>query len=628
MQRPGDLCAISTLVLLILSSPSPASQPMLTGFSGIWYALGDSGPHGYKYSGGTATYPQQHSPIAEYAGEVDQTFFVYGSASHDGLVSAISSFDHRTGLVSRPRALTTVGGDNAHNNPSLAIRNDGRLLVADNAHGNSRPSSFLLSDEPWSIDSFTTTLTLPAGPASFSYGNPYYVDGQGFIFLHTEYDTPADGFERNLYWNTSADGVAWDHKWNLAVFPDTSRPQLANIEKGQYQMTWQHSDVIGTALNIHPAAGGNGRGSDARTNLYYLQTPDAGQSWTLADGTPVAIPLTEASNAALVRDYNSLGLNVYLKQTTFDSQGRPVLVYLTADDYSPGPDRFDRTLHTARWNGSDWEIREVVSTDHNYDHGSLIIEPVEDGGERWSILGPYLDGPVPWRTGGALGYWQSTDRGETWELIRAPLPDPSTHHSYVRPVLRGKDRFAFFWADGDPDTLSTSHLYFANSQATRVYRLPTDMTMDHALPELVWFDPQHPVIPGDLNGDDLIDALDIDVFTYAIGLTQGDLDADGVISDSDLDHLILTFLGTSYGDANLDRRVDLIDLSLLASHFGASGGWAEGDFDRSGFIDLADLSTLATHFGFDATAIPEPCIPAFALATVLWMRCGGRLSSH
>jgi hypothetical protein len=553
---------------------------------------------------------------------------VYGAASGDGLVSAISSFNHRTGLVSRPRALTIVGGNNAHNNPTLAIRDDGRLLVADNAHGNTRTSSFLLSDEPWSIDSFTATLSLPPGPANFSYGSPFHVPGEGFVFLHTNYDTPPDGFERNLYWNTSLDGVAWDHKWNLAVYPDSSRPQLANIEKGQYQTAWQRDGVIGTAINMHPAAGSNGYGSDARTNLYYLQTSDAGRTWTLADGTPVRVPLTEADNAALVMDYDSLGLNVYLKQTTFDTQGRPVLVYLTSDDYTPGPDRFDRTLHTARWNGSGWEIRDVLTTDHNYDHGSLLIEPTDDGGERWSMLGPYLDGPTPWRTGGALGFWESDDYGVTWELIRTPLPESDAHHSYVRPVLHGEDRFAFLWADGDPDQPSVSNLYFANHDATRVYRLPSVITGEHALPELVWHDPALPLLAGDLNGDDRLSGLDIDVFPYTMAMTAGDLDGDGAVGPLDLDHLVRSIFATAYGDANLDRRVDLVDLSLLASGFGQEAGWSGGDFDLSGSIDLIDLSLLAAHFGFDGTAVPEPSITGFAMAALFSMRWGQRGAKH
>ncbi len=47
------------------------------GYRGIWYynqATKDE--YKFKYSGGFATYPQQHAPIAIYCKEVDKTFFV------------------------------------------------------------------------------------------------------------------------------------------------------------------------------------------------------------------------------------------------------------------------------------------------------------------------------------------------------------------------------------------------------------------------------------------------------------------------------------------------------------------------------------------------------------------------
>ncbi len=52
------------------------------GYRGIWYynqATKDE--YKYKYSGGFATYPQQHAPIAIYCKEVDKTFFVYGGTT-------------------------------------------------------------------------------------------------------------------------------------------------------------------------------------------------------------------------------------------------------------------------------------------------------------------------------------------------------------------------------------------------------------------------------------------------------------------------------------------------------------------------------------------------------------------
>lgn len=45
--------------------------------------------------------------------------------------------------------------------------------------------------------------------------------------------------------------------------------------------------------------------------------------------------------------------------------------------------------------------------------------------------------------------------------------------------------FAVFWADGNPNILTRSCLYFSNADGTRVFRLPYDMPEDFAKPEPV-----------------------------------------------------------------------------------------------------------------------------------------------
>ncbi|MEQ9460426.1 MAG: family 16 glycosylhydrolase [Phycisphaeraceae bacterium] len=52
------------------------------------------------------------------------------------------------------------------------------------------------------------------------------------------------------------------------------------------------------------------------------------------------------------------------------------------------------------------------------------------------------------------------------------------------------------------------------------------------------------------------------------------------------------------GDTNLDGRVDLVDLSVLAGNFDGPAGWEEGDFNADGVADLIDLSLLAGTFGY------------------------------
>ena len=91
-------------------------------------------------------------------------------------------------------------------------------------------------------------------------------------------------------------------------------------------------------------------------------------------------------------------------------------------------------------------------------------------------------------------------------------------------------------------------------------------------------------------------------------------------------------VGTSYlltpalpGDANLDGRVDVNDLTIVLSHFGQTGAsWGTGDFVGDGTVDVNDLTIILSHFGQTAgsspaatAAVPEPGAVALAAAALI-----------
>ncbi|MGN6367392.1 MAG: hypothetical protein ACTHN5_03935 [Phycisphaerae bacterium] len=52
------------------------------------------------------------------------------------------------------------------------------------------------------------------------------------------------------------------------------------------------------------------------------------------------------------------------------------------------------------------------------------------------------------------------------------------------------------------------------------------------------------------------------------------------------------------GDANLDHKIDLSDLSTVLNNFGQSTpNWTSGNFDHQPTIDLTDLSAVLNNFG-------------------------------
>ncbi len=77
------------------------------------------------------------------------------------------------------------------------------------------------------------------------------------------------------------------------------------------------------------------------------------------------------------------------------------------------------------------------------------------------------------------------------------------------------------------------------------------------------------------------------------------------------------------GDANRDGSVDVSDLGILATNYGAAGtfGWEDGDFTGDGAVDVSDLGILATNYGTVPTsqAVPEPSsIAIFVFGLAAW----------
>ncbi len=67
------------------------------------------------------------------------------------------------------------------------------------------------------------------------------------------------------------------------------------------------------------------------------------------------------------------------------------------------------------------------------------------------------------------------------------------------------------------------------------------------------------------------------------------------------------------GDANVDWDVDVLDLAVLANHFGQNEtDWRQADFNADGVVDVLDLACLANNFGKTAGGgnagdpVPEP----------------------
>jgi len=471
----GVLLAALLLASVLLGAAAPATaEPLPTddGYRGIWYFnQPTSDEYRYKYSGGFATYPQQHAPIAIYCPQVAKTFFVYGgttaraASDPQQLLHMVAYYDHQTGLVPRPRILLNKRTSDAHDNPTLQVDDAGHLWIFSPAHGTSRPSYIHKSTRPWSIDEFEQIAV-----TNFSYPQPWHLPGKGFFVLHTRYgggQSRGVAAARCLFTMTSRDGRTW------------SEPQLlAGIEAGDYQISWPWGVRVATAFDFHPPP----LGLNARANIYYLETDDLGRTWRTARGEPVAPPLTTPDHPALAYDSRAEGRLVYLKDLNFDTQGRPVILFLTSKGYEPGPENGPREWQTLRWDGAAWVRRPMTTSGNNYDHGSLYIDP--DG--TWRVIAPTELGPQPYNPGGEMALWTSRDEGATWTKVKQLTRDSARNHTYARRPLRAHADFYALWADGHGRQPSESALYFTNRDGDHVWRLPVHMEGESARPEIAW----------------------------------------------------------------------------------------------------------------------------------------------
>lgn len=460
MNRRNKLLWQLFLVFFILYTVKPSGQAQqeksfqrVDGYKGIWFELGQKYPYGDKYSGGLGTYTAKHVPMAVYDSVSNKTYFVYGGTTDPNkkhLLCMIGYFDHETKEVPHPvMVFNKHGVDDPHDNPSLMLDKEGYIWVFVSGRGQSRSGYKYRSLQPHAIDTFQQITR-----EEMTYPQPWYVPQYGYFHFFTKYTG-----RRELYFESSSDGFTWTGDKKLAGI---KRPR--DKQGGHYQVSNHYKNKVGTFFNWHP----NGN-VDKRTNLYYIESDDAGSSWQTSSKQKIKVPVEAMEHPSLVAEYFSEGKNVYLKDMNFDKEGNPIALFIVSNGHEPGPDNGLRHWKTAYWNNNDWEINDVCTSDHNYDMGSLYVSE-----HFWWVIAPTHPGPQPWGVGGEMVIWESSDKGNTWNKVMQVTNTSNFNHSYLRRPVNAHPEFYGFWADGDPYKFSKSRLYFMN-KAGKVFQLPYKM---------------------------------------------------------------------------------------------------------------------------------------------------------
>ncbi len=287
---------LAFLIFGVYSSAQSLTNKKIDGYRPIWFELNQKYEYGDKYSGALGTYTAKHVPLAIYSPEANKTFFVFGgtkSESERYLLCMIGEFNHLTGIVSKPTVVCDKKGVNdPHDNPSLMIDDEGFIWVFVSGRGRTRPGFKYKSKKPFDSSEFELV-----SEEEMTYPQPWKTDF-GYFHLYTKYTGV-----RQLYFETSKDGLSWTEDKMLAAIP---------VNEGEKSGHYQTSNVfdgkiVGTFFNRHP----NGN-VDKRTDLYYVQSADFGKTWTSVDGVELELPLVLRESPARAIDYASTDKNLYL----------------------------------------------------------------------------------------------------------------------------------------------------------------------------------------------------------------------------------------------------------------------------------------------------------------------------
>jgi hypothetical protein len=344
-----------------------------------------------------------------------------GWVSTNGSIQ-VASFDHDTGQ----RVITTLKARlqiDDHNNPSIIVRPDGRLLVFWSTHAGPR-MWYRRSARPEDVTAWGPEVVFPTntpGSKGYTYPNPVQLSAEGnrlYLFWRGGNFNPS-------FSTVSAGSSTWSRARTLISNPG-QRPYVKYAGNGRDTIAMAYTET-------HPA--------NVQTSIYYA----AYRAGALrrADGSVISsmanLPIAPTEGEK-VYDRQTNG-KAWVHDVALDADDHPVIVYATF------PTNTDHRYRYARWNGSSWTDQELVAAGRSM--SAAPREPNYSGGITLDHEDPstvYLSRQV----GGVFEaeVWTTPDQGATWSS--QPLTSGSVRGNY-RPISpRGQrgDSHDIVWMHG------------------------------------------------------------------------------------------------------------------------------------------------------------------------------------
>ena len=352
----------------------------------------------------------------------------------------VSSYDHRTRV--RTRAVLRTGERvDDHNNPSLTVRPDGRLLVFYSTKRR-RNLVYRVSRRPESVRAWRRPREVGRnirGRHGYTYPNPVWLRREWrplFLFWR------GGSFEPTF--STSTDGTSWSRARRL-VDGNGQRPYVVYDSNGRDRIDIAFSD---------------GNPSELRTSIYYMRYRN--RRLHHAGGEPIArlgeVPV-QPSDADVIYRGGGSAPPAWAYDVGVGADGMPVVLYATF------PSATDHHYHYARWTGSRWFSHEITRSGPTIEHakgdpnyaGGLILDSRDP-----SVV--YLSRQV--RGVYQIERWVTRDGGLTWHSTPVTSGSVGNYRPVsVRGPSFGRDH-DLFWMHGR----YTGWLDFGTSIRTRLRR--------------------------------------------------------------------------------------------------------------------------------------------------------------
>lgn len=363
-----------------------------------------------------------------YKGTKEQTYFSWITTEGDIVVA---SYNHQTGEYLQKTVWANWQSDD-HDNPSLLIRDDGRIIVFFAKHFGP-PIKRMITTNPEDISSWSSDYELGNNvtyPYPFRIGKTVYVLYRGEASWHPHMVVSTD--------NGETFGAAKEF-----ISGGGQRP---------YTRYAQGSDG-----SIHVAVTTGHPRNEPSNKIYYCRFKD--NIFYRADGSVIknfADGAVDISQLEVVYDA-SVGKGWIWDIALEPETGFPIMVYASF------PTNDDHRYHYARWDGTKWKNIQITEAGKWFPQTPLGVDEYENNYSGGLIL-DYDDPTTVYLSKQVKGVFEifkykTADYGHSWDVKAITWNTPS-HLLNVRPIVprhHKKGYFDVIWMRGQ-------YVFYANQQ--------------------------------------------------------------------------------------------------------------------------------------------------------------------